>query len=92
MSTPCACAAAIRENTIAARCTTKDTVKSATVRAEAIGAGRDKLNIFLWTDAERAREEAAKSELCLAAAGLKATFDPLADHATRDKFGCYPAR
>ena len=43
-------AAALREETIGGRRTTTATVNDAIARAETVGAGRDGLNIFAWTD------------------------------------------
>ena len=61
MSAPCSSAAVIRDDTMSARCSATDTLTAAIARTSAVGAGRDKLNIFLWTDAEHAREQATAS-------------------------------
>ncbi len=65
MSAPCSSAATIRDDTIVARCSAMDTVAAAAARAKAVGAGRDSLNIFLWTDDADARAQAAASMLHL---------------------------
>lgn len=59
MSFPCASAATLREETCAGTRAAADTVDAAVTRARAVGAGRDRLNIFVATDLADAREHAA---------------------------------
>jgi aspartyl-tRNA(Asn)/glutamyl-tRNA(Gln) amidotransferase subunit A len=49
-SPACPGAAALRDDTIAARCTPSSTVGAAIARAKEVGAGRDALNIYVSTD------------------------------------------
>jgi aspartyl-tRNA(Asn)/glutamyl-tRNA(Gln) amidotransferase subunit A len=65
MSTPCSSAATLREDTIAGHHSCSDTLTAVLARAKAVGAGRDSLNIFLWTDDDDARAQAAESMLHL---------------------------
>ncbi len=51
-------AAELREDTIAGRRSTTETVRQAIVRAHEVHAGRDGLNIFAWSDDDDARAHA----------------------------------
>ena len=59
MTASCPSAAALRDNTIAARCSPAGTVETAIARANAVGAGREGLNIYVSTDDADARAQAA---------------------------------
>ncbi len=61
MSTPCETAAALRDNAIAGRCSSKSTVEAAIARATEVRAGADGLNIFLSTDKKHAVAESLAS-------------------------------
>jgi aspartyl-tRNA(Asn)/glutamyl-tRNA(Gln) amidotransferase subunit A len=58
-SPACPSAAALRDDTIAARCTPSATVGAAIARATEMGAGRDGLNIYVSTDDDDARSQAS---------------------------------
>jgi aspartyl-tRNA(Asn)/glutamyl-tRNA(Gln) amidotransferase subunit A len=52
-------AAQLRDDTVAGRTEPSVTVKSAIARAREVGAGRENLNIFAWTDDDDARKHGA---------------------------------
>ena len=63
MKSPVPSVAALRDDTVAGRRSPRATVDAAITRARHVGAGRDQLNIFAWTDDDDARSHA---KTCLA--------------------------